>query len=185
MEKKFYVYIYLDPRKQGKYRYGKVNFLHEPIYIGKGKRKRAYDLKDHNPFLRNKLAKFEKPIILFIAKKLKQSEAFSLEKEIITLIGRHNLGKGPLCNLSDGGEGLIGAIRSPELRKQVSEKMKGIIRSQETKDKISKKMNGLVRSQETKDKIRKARLGQTLSRAIIEKMLATRKERKQYLENLQ
>lgn len=32
-----YLYIYLDPRKPGKFTYSKqVSFLFEPIYVGKG-----------------------------------------------------------------------------------------------------------------------------------------------------
>ena len=36
----FYVYIYLDPRKPGKYTYEDLCFLYEPFYIGKGKNNR-------------------------------------------------------------------------------------------------------------------------------------------------
>ena len=32
----FYVYALLDPRKPGKFRYGKWVFSHEPFYVGKG-----------------------------------------------------------------------------------------------------------------------------------------------------
>ena len=33
----FYVYIYLDPRKRGKYIYEEFKFNYEPFYVGKGK----------------------------------------------------------------------------------------------------------------------------------------------------
>ena len=36
MEKKYYVYIYIDPRKPGKFKYGEYEFDYEPFYIGKG-----------------------------------------------------------------------------------------------------------------------------------------------------
>ena len=52
----FYVYIWLDPRKLGKYVYGNYEFDHEPIYVGKGKGGRLNDLTRHwNPILRNKM----------------------------------------------------------------------------------------------------------------------------------
>lgn len=36
----FYVYIYLDPRKPGKYQFNKYCFLNQPFYVGKGKKDR-------------------------------------------------------------------------------------------------------------------------------------------------
>lgn len=105
----YYVYIYLNPIKQGKFIYGNYKFMHEPIYVGKGKSKRAYYHKkynSHNKHFKNKLEKINQPpIILIIAEKLPEHKAFILEKELIVLIGRKDLGKGPLCNFTDGGEG--------------------------------------------------------------------------------
>ena len=43
-EDKYYVYIYLDPRKPGQFQYSGLNmcFLYEPFYIGKGSDKQMY-----------------------------------------------------------------------------------------------------------------------------------------------
>ena len=35
-EKKFYTYIYFDPRKVGPFMYGDLSFDYEPFYVGKG-----------------------------------------------------------------------------------------------------------------------------------------------------
>jgi len=32
---KYYVYVYLDSRKPGKYKYGEYEFDYEPFYVGK------------------------------------------------------------------------------------------------------------------------------------------------------
>ena len=37
MEKKYYVYAYLDPRENGEYNFGNYSFKNKPFYIGKGK----------------------------------------------------------------------------------------------------------------------------------------------------
>ena len=41
----FYTYIYLDPRKPGKYEYGDYLFSYEPFYVGKGKGNKHIGLK--------------------------------------------------------------------------------------------------------------------------------------------
>lgn len=37
----YYVYCYLDPRKEGVYVFGEYQFDYEPIYVGKGKGQRT------------------------------------------------------------------------------------------------------------------------------------------------
>ena len=45
-------------------------------------------------------------------------EVCELEKWLINHYGRKDLGLGNLCNLTDGGEGAFGVVRSEELRKK-------------------------------------------------------------------
>lgn len=47
------------------------------------------------------------------------------EKEFIALHGRRDLGKGPLVNMTDGGEGMLGYVMPDELRKKHSDRQKG------------------------------------------------------------
>lgn len=46
--------------------------------------------------------------------------AFSLERMLISVIGRDNL-----CNLTDGGEGASGVVLSPESRKAIGDRKRG------------------------------------------------------------
>jgi hypothetical protein len=60
MSNNFYIYIYLDPRKHGKYCYNDICFLYEPIYIGKGKNKRWKITNDRTPIFKNKINKIKR-----------------------------------------------------------------------------------------------------------------------------
>ncbi len=78
------------------------------------------------------------------------------------MIGRSDLNKGPLCNLTDGGEGISGKRLSEEHKRKISEKSKlqgwnkgrlGMPHDEETKQKISKANKGKKRTLEQKNKI--------------------------------
>lgn len=118
---KHYVYIYLDPSKKGVFEYGnnkEYKFDFEPFYVGMGKNYRLYDhLKQaiHREFItkgnRHKFYKIKQilnsgnePIILKIKDLISVEEAKELEIMLIALIGRSCLEKGPLTNLTEGGD---------------------------------------------------------------------------------
>lgn len=128
----YYVYVYLDTRYKGNYKYGNYEFEYRPFYIGKGKEKRylmhlreSYNLKRHNYKLniiraiRNQTCK--NPIILKIKENLSSNESIELEKKLIKLIGRHDLKDGPLVNLTDGGDGQLNL--SPKVKKSIGQKV--------------------------------------------------------------
>jgi len=118
----FYNYIYLDPRKTGNFNYGEFHFAYEPFYVGKGKGNRLYDhLKEsmnrtHNKWKIAKIKKIKKqglnPIIIKIYNDISEKTALQNEMNLIKIIGRKN--KGPLVNLTDGGEGTTGYKHTKE-----------------------------------------------------------------------
>jgi len=106
----FYVYVYLDPRKSGQYKYGEYEFNYEPFYVGKGKENRINIKKnDHCERKINKIKRlgFE-TIRIKLKENIEENYSFEVEKELIKLIGRENLNEGPLTNETDGGEGPSG-----------------------------------------------------------------------------
>lgn len=92
-DKKYYVYVYIDPRNLQEFYYGK----------GKGDRKSAH-LKDDSDSLKARTIKEIKsaglkPIIKVIAKGLTEAEAFLIEKTLIWKLGRN------LANVASGHYG--------------------------------------------------------------------------------
>lgn len=116
---KYYVYMYLDPTKQGIFKYKDLDkvFRSEPFYVGKGcgnrKNFHLYKAKKSSkPISINKCVGYcqdlirnnLEPIIIVFKDNLTENEAYSLERDLIGKIGRkcHNLG--PLLNYHFGGE---------------------------------------------------------------------------------
>lgn len=110
---RFYVYALLDPRKPGKYKYGKYKFDYEPFYIGKGCGNRILHhteksnmKRNRNPHLNRKIKKLLDlnllPINFKIIENLEEKRSLFLEKKIIKIIGRKNKG-GILTNIDEGG----------------------------------------------------------------------------------
>lgn len=106
------VYIYLDTRHPGTFKYGRWKFDHQPIYVGMGRPSRPYDhlKKSHNRILANKINSIRRsglePIIQIKKHGLTAEAAYKLEVRLIQKIGRHDLGEGPLVNLTDcSGDG--------------------------------------------------------------------------------
>jgi len=117
---RFYVYVYLDPRKPGHYKYGDYCFLFEPFYIGKGygerMRKHLYNAKNPESteitaFMRNKINKIIRvlgidPITLKCAIDLNEKDAYALESYLIEAMGRFGMDpRGILTNRNFGGKG--------------------------------------------------------------------------------
>lgn len=121
LKKMFYCYALLDPRKPGDFNYGPgASFKFEPFYIGYGSGNRSEVHVKHaisgnyteNPHKVNKIRKILKlgvSVIVVRTNLGNQEKAQNREIELIRLIGRKDLHLGPLTNLTDGGEGAVGA----------------------------------------------------------------------------
>jgi len=170
--KKIYcVYVLLDTRKSGYFRYGRWVFHNEPFYVGKGTEARANShLKDkQNPFKTRVINKILKaglePIVLIkrTCNYLTEKQALDLEMSMIPRIGRRNLGFGPLTNLTDGGEGHSGHLPSNKTRKKLSEALierhanMSTSKKKAIYKKISESNSGRVYTKEHRDNISKGK----------------------------
>lgn len=131
-QNQFYTYVYLDPRKSGDFIYQRgidevYCFNYELIYTGKGSDgridKHIYKAlnTNKNKLFYNVIRKIYdaglEPIRIKILQNATEEEAFAEEINLISIAGRRDLGKGPLCNETDGGEGASG-IKIEELSGQ-------------------------------------------------------------------
>ena len=134
----------------------------EPFYIGIGASiKRAYSKVDRNRYWRSIVEK-DGYDVWILHTDLTWQEACSREVELIAEIGRRDLGLGPLINLTDGGEGTVGAVRLQERTIRIIEtkRKKGtLMHTQETKRKISQALKGKVKSETHRRNSSLARIG--------------------------
>lgn len=175
----FYVYAYIDPRDD------------TPFYIGKGKGNRLWRhllpcCLHKRTFFYNKINKMHRegiePTIVKLIEGLSEGEAHGLESFFIKGLGRRTDHKnpGPLCNLTNGGEGSSGRAVSDETRykisashkgrsfteehcRKMSEQRKGIPLSKETRQKMSESSKGRKQSEETRQRIAKTLKGHEVS----------------------
>jgi hypothetical protein len=130
----------------------------EPFYIGIGAHlKRAYEKTKRNKFWYNVVAKTEYNVeILFYD--LTWEEAAKKEKEFIKLYGKRNNKTGPLVNITDGGDGILGFRHSEDTKRKISIKTKEMMknRSEElTKEYLNKARNSYKLKEYYKSRIGK------------------------------
>ena len=176
------------------YTYAYLREDRTPYYIGKGKGNRLYK-RSSRVFAPPK----DKSRIIFLKKSLTEQEAFRHEIYMIAVFGRKDLGTGILHNMTNGGDGISGAIRSDETKRKIGEANKGRTPSketrrkmseagkgeknhnygkslsEETKRKMSETKKGKIFSEEHKIKLSEAHKGNTLSEEIRKKMSVAHK----------
>lgn len=145
--KKYYIYIFLDGNKPGKYIYDDICLDYEPFYVGKGTgdRSKLSLLDRESPFKVNKINKIRKSggeiITLKLYENLENIESLDIEKKLINKIGRRDLGLGTLVNQTDGGDGRLKSTHSYETRLKISKTKKdknlSIPHTEETKRYLS------------------------------------------------
>jgi len=126
MNRQYYTYLYIDPRND------------EIFYVGKGclsingkdRAVRHLDLNQNSLVAKKSRKMISEGVHPIIQKIECSSEKISLDLEIglIKLIGRRDLGLGPLVNLTDGGDdppkGVHKVPHSEKTKKIISEKKK-------------------------------------------------------------
>jgi len=123
----FYVYAYMDPRVPGQFEYNSFTLSYQPRYIGKGMGRRIYahmlclkscEISHKANWLRELNSLGLSPVVVKLVENITDREAQDLEKMLIAKIGRSDLNSGPLCNHTDGGDGMSGHSHSMESRKK-------------------------------------------------------------------
>jgi len=159
MENKYYLYRHIRLDKN------------EPFYIGIGTKqprthnsvkseyRRAYEINRKESYIWNKIINktvYEVEILL-------ESDNYDFIKqkeiEFIKLYGRINTKTGILSNLTDGGEGTVGIIKSKE---QIEKHRKAMTGKKQSKSQIQKRnesRKGYIHSEETKIKISNSHKG--------------------------
>lgn len=151
----------------------------KPFYIGIGSDmtyKRARE-KSRRSNLWNKIIAKSDYDVEILLDNITFDEAKLKEIEFIKLYGRIDLGNGTLANLTDGGDGLINRIFTPEHRRKLSLSKIGKEKSEETKDKLRKYRVGIPNSPEARLKISKANKGRINTPELME-LLRNRKGEK-------
>lgn len=134
-----------------------------PFYIGIGlDTKRAYSKTHRNAHWKSIVGKTDYEVeILF--DDIDYEYAKIKEKEFIELYRRKEDG-GILCNLTLGGDGVLGIVHTEEARKKMGAPNKGKTISEWHKKRISEFWKGKPTPEETKKKISESQLGEKNSR---------------------
>lgn len=163
----YYIYCYFHPETG------------EPCYIGKGRggRWKAHLTSSKNPWLANIIQKANGNIPhvkLHIG--LTNEKANEYEKALIEAIGRDP--RGPLVNMTDGGEGTKGWVPSDDTKNKIGELTRQRLADPEFRRQWVTTNIGRKASSETRAKQSLARRGRKLTPETVEKIASANRGRK-------
>jgi len=142
----------------------------ECFYVGKGKGRRAYDMKrrrnGHHKAIMLKMGRIGSSVeVRIVADGLTENEAFETEKERIQFWRNAGI---DLANLTNGGEGTSGFNFSQESRVKMSYAKKNM--SQEQRDKIADQIRNMPQEQRDRRANKARNMSQEQRNKIAEKI---------------
>lgn len=168
----YYTYVYIDPRYPS-CRYGDFDFSGQPFYVGKGKNRRAWTHlsesknRTHNTLKYDKIHRIidagHQPVVTIVQDGMVESDALALEQQLISMIGTKwtisGIPRGPLCNMTSGGEGTTPSEELRDRYKNVGERngMFGKTHTTEARQKISEFRKQFKHTVETKQRMAELR----------------------------
>jgi hypothetical protein len=139
----------------------------EPFYIGIGSDndyKRAYSTYNRNKHWQNITNKYPYEVDILLDN-ITSDDAKLKEIEFIKLYKRQMDG-GILCNITLGGDGVNGLVRTKENKDKLSKFFKGKKRPKEVGEKISLRLKGIKRDNNFKEKIKIRMMGNSYTTGI-------------------
>lgn len=93
------------------------------FYMGIGCRDRAFDISSRSEWWKSTYNLYGREVVI-LQENLTWEQACNLERKMITFYGRRDKGLGSLVNMTDGGEGTPGVIRSEEYKNSVGDRFR-------------------------------------------------------------
>jgi len=159
-----------------------------PCYVGKGRGDRwlRHAKNSTNRHLGRIYAQAGGTLpIIKVREGLTHAEACETEIALIIAIGRADLGRGPLVNFTDGGEGMLGHRPSPETCEKIASSHRGRPLSAEHKAQIGETQRGKPKPDGHGAKVAAALIGHVISEATRAKIGAANRGQKRSPEQVE
>ncbi len=128
------------------------SFSNGTNYIGKGKGNRAYRFSNgRNTHYLRLLKKYGEPKVVILVDNISEQDALANEVALISFYRRHNC---PLCNITNGGEGVSGHKMSIEQKEANSIRVSEYYSNPSNKEYAAIKTKEAMQRPEVKEKLR-------------------------------